>query len=277
VLHALSLPGTPADVVASPDGRTVYATIPGAVLAIDAAAFRTPVRIATLPAAAPPHGLALTDDGTKLYVGMEPSGPAKLTEVDLPSKRTHTIDLGLAGGRSFGIQLGTNYLYYPFGQQNTVLVLDTENDQKIGTIPVNGGPADVGFAPSGDVWIQDDGNGSVAILDSMSNKVVATVPTRATGSGHIAVSPSGAYAASTRADSQSVVIFNARTHRVTGTVRTGKGPATPIFSADSTKLFVLSSGAGEIAVIDTTTLAITAHWKVGTDPVAGALRFTAKR
>jgi YVTN family beta-propeller protein len=168
-------------------------------------------------------------------------------------------------------------LYYPFPAKNTVLVFDTESGEKLATIAVKGGPADVGFAPNGDVWVQDDGDGSVTVVSSFTDKVQQVIRTPGKGAGRIAVSPSGQYAASTHAGSQDVTLFNARTRRVTGSVHLGQGPAFPVFSADSTKLFVMNRGAGDVAVVDTHTLKVVGRWKIGREPFGGGVRYVARR
>ena len=276
VMHALALAGEPADAAVSPDGNTIYVTQPGSVDAVDARTFRVHGRIASLPAGATPYAEAITDDGTKLYVGVGQRTGSALLAVDLAGHATRTIALGVAGGRFFGIQLGTNLLYYPAGPAQAVLVIDTESDRKTATIPVKGGPADVAFAPNGEVWVQNDADGSVAIVNSMDNRVRQVIATDGRGPGRIAVSPSGQYAAATHGETEDVAVFDARTHRLAGTVHLGTGPSFPIFSADSTKLFVLNSGAGDVAVIDSKTLNVTARWRIGTDPSAGALRYLAR-
>jgi YVTN family beta-propeller protein len=276
-LHTVVVPGAPDDAAIAPDGRTIYVTIPGAVTTIDAGTFRASGTLASLPRSATPNGLALTDDGTTLYAGVEGGGQSSLIAVDVATKKTRTVETGLAGGASFGIQPGSNKLYYPFPAKNTMLAFDSDAGEKLATVPVKGGPADVGFAPNGDVWVQGDGDGSVAVVSSFTDKVQQVIRTTGRGAGRIAVSPSGQYAASTHAGSQDVTVFNARTRQVSGTVHLGQGPAFPVFSADSTKLFVMNRGAGDVAVIDTRQLKVIARWKIGREPFGGGLRYFARR
>ena len=56
------------------------------------------------------------------------------------------------------------------------------------------------------------------------------------------------------------------------TVQLGRGPGFPLFSPDSSKLYVLNSGSGDVAVIDMKTRAVTARYKVGTDPFGGFVK-----
>jgi YVTN family beta-propeller protein len=45
-----------------------------------------------------------------------------------------------------------------------------------------------------------------------------------------------------------------------------------LFSPDSSKLYVMNSGSGDVAVIDVKSRAVVARHKVGTDPFGGALK-----
>jgi len=289
ILHALAMPADPHAAAVSPDGRTIYVSIPtlGLVDVIDARTFtiagrldspsfrRPPVKgpDGRTTTSALPSGLALTSDGTKLYVGLRLAPGPALVDIDLRTKQSRPVDLGLQGAGAFAIQPGTDWLYAPFRADNRVVVLDTGDNRRIATIRVDGGPAGVGFAPNGDVWFNGDADGGVAVASSMTNRIERVLRTGGRGIGRVAVSPDGRYVASTHSGSRNVAILDARGRRMLATVPTGNGPAFPIFSPDSTTLFVMNRGQGDIAVIDLKTMKVTARWKVGTDPFGGALRF----
>ncbi len=285
ILHHVVVPGEPGAAAIAPDGGTIYVTMPtrGSIQAIDARTFSLAGRIDSryfTPRRATASGLGsldLNSAGTKLYVGVGQPSAASLVEVDLKSRLTRKFDLGLKGGQAFQIQPGTDWLYYPFREADRVVVFDTTLGRRTATFPVKGGPGSVGFAPNGDVWFHGDRDGTVTIVSSMTNRIQRVLRTGGRGAGRIAVSPDGHYAASTRAGSQEVVLIDARTKRVLGSVRTGKGPAFPLFSPDGARLFVMTSGDGAIVVIDVTARKVTARWKVGTDPFGGGLRYLARR
>ena len=66
----------------------------------------------------------------------------------------------LRGGHSWPSS-PTDKLYYPMRDDQRVLVIDTKTDTVTKIIPVEGGPVGVGFAPNGEVWIHNDGDGAV--------------------------------------------------------------------------------------------------------------------
>ncbi len=92
---------------------------------------------------------------------------------------------------------------------------------------MKGGPVGVAFRPNGEVWLHEDGDGSVTVVDSKTDEVVAVIPTGGTGAGRIAVSPDGAMAASTHSGSGDVALIDTASRKVVASVPLGKGPGLP--------------------------------------------------
>jgi len=297
VLHEFVAPDQPHEAAITSDGSTIFASVPaaafveildGSTLAekgrIESEYFRrTPRARAGRGGAAPgppdtsasPHGMALTSDNSKLYIGVENADVPGLVVYDVKARRVlKKIDLLLQGGHYLQIQPATDKLYYPHRNDNRVVVVDTKTDRIVKIIPVAGGPVGVAFAPNGEVWFHEDGDGSVTVADSKTDEVVKVIQTGGKGAGRMAVSADGRYAASTHSDSEDVAIIDASTKTVRSTVKIGKGPGFPLFSPDSQRLYVLNSGMGDVAVVDLTTLAVAARHKLGTDPFGGGIRTT---
>src|SRR5215831_14533059 len=76
---------------------------------------------AQLETTALPHGVALTNDGSKLYIGVENADVPGLVEYDVKSgKIVKKVDLLLKGGHYFQIQPRTDKLYYPHRDDDRV-------------------------------------------------------------------------------------------------------------------------------------------------------------
>ena len=283
ILHQFTAENQPHEGIASPDGRTYYAAIPNGphVVILDGATFKEKGRIdspffkSTLnKGSASPHGIGLTTDGSKLYVGLENADIPGIVVYDTKAgKVLRKIDVVLRGGHFLAIQPGTDKLYYPMREDNRVLVIDTKSDAITKIIPIEGGPVGVGFAPNGEVWIHNDGDGTVHVIDGKTDTVVKKLEGLGKGAGRMAVSADGKWAASTHGGSQDVAIINAADKTVAATVTIGKGPGFPIFSPDSTKLYVMNYGEGDVCVIDLATQKIVARYKAGQSPFGGGLRF----
>jgi len=300
VLHEFVAPDQPHEAAITSDGATIFASIPAAAFVeiLDGRTFTKKGRIETehfkrTPQARPgrnggppgppntsasPHGIALNNDNTKLYIGTENADIPGVIVYDVKAgKVLRKIDVVLQGGHYLAIQPGTDKLYYPHRTDNRVVVIDTKTDRIVKIIPVQGGPVGVAFAPNGEVWFHEDGDGSVTVADSKTDAVTKVIQTGGKGAGRMAVSPDGRDAASTHSESQDVAIIDGASKEVLSTVKIGKGPGFPMFSPDSTKLFVLESGMGDMVVIDAKTMSVAGRYKLGTDPFGGGIRSTPRR
>ena len=298
VLHEFVAPDQPHEGAITSDGATVFASVPAAsfVEILDGKTFKERGRIESEhfkrpPQAraagrrggpppppntsASPHGMALTTDNSKLYIGVENSEVPGVVVFDVKAGRViKNIDLLLRGGPYLQIQPGTDKLYYPHRNDNRVVVIDTKTDRIVKIIPVEGGPVGVAFAPNGEVWFHEDGDGSVTVADSKTDEVITVIPTGGRGAGRMAVSADGRYAASTHSDSEDVAIIDAAKKTILSTVKIGRGPGFPVFSPDNTKLYVLESGMGDVVVVDLKSMSVVARHKIGTDPFGGGLKTT---
>lgn len=281
ILNKFTAVNQPHEGVASPDGKTFFAAIPNGphVVVLDATTFKEKGKIeseyfrSSRPnGSASPHGIALTTDGSKLYVGLENADIPGIVVYDTKANNViKKIDVVLRGGHFLAIQPKTDKLYYPMREDNRVLVIDTKTDRVAKIIPIEGGPVGVGFAPNGEVWIHNDGDGTVHVIDSAKDVVVKTLSGLGKGAGRVAVSPDGKWAASTHGGTQDVAIIDAAPKTVAATIPLGRGPAFPVFSPDSSKLYVMNSGGGDVAVIDLKEMKVTARHKVGVNPFGGGL------
>ena len=297
VLHQFVAPDQPHEAAITSDGATVFASVPAASIVeildggtlaekgrIESEYFKRTPRARAARGGAPagppdmsasPHGMALTTDNSKLYIGVENADVPGIVVYDVRARRVlKKIDLLLQGGHYLQIQPGTDKLYYPHRNDNRVVVIDTKSDRIVKIIPVAGGPVGVAFAPNGEVWFHEDGDGSVTVADSKTDEVVKVIQTGGKGAGRMAVSADGRFAASTHSDSEDVAIIDAAAKAVLATVKIGKGPGFPLFPPDGARLYVLNSGMGDVAIVDLKTMTVAARHKIGTDPFGGGIRTT---
>lgn len=279
----------PHEAAITPDMRTVFAAVPEGphVVILDAETlqqkgiieseyFTRKTAAGTPPrTSAAPHGVAINNEGTKLYVGLERGEVPGLVVYDIKAgKVIKKIDLLLNGGHYMAMQPGTDKLYYPHREDNRVVVFDTRTDRVTKIIPVAGGPVGVDFAPNGEVWLHQDNDGSVAVVDSKTDEVTKVIKTTGQGAGRIAVSPDGRFAASTHRNSGDVAIIDARTKEIVANVELGKPPylGFPLFSPDSRTLYIMEFQGGNLATIDMATMKVSSREKLGKDPFGGVIR-----
>lgn len=281
ILNKFTARNEPHESAVTADGKTLYVAVPNGphVVILDLATFKEIGRIeseffkSSRPnGSASPHGIALNADGSKLYVGLENADIPGIVVYDTRAKRViRKIDVVLAGGHFLAIQPGTDKLYYPMRDDHRVLVIDTKTDAITKVIPVAGGPVGVGFAPNGDVWIHNDGDGTVHVIDSKRDTVTKVLRDLGKGAGRMAVSPDGKWAASTHGTTEDVALIDATTKTLAATIKIGRGPGFPLFSPDGAKLYIMNVGAGDVCVIDTRTMTLTARYKVGVNPFGGSV------
>jgi YVTN family beta-propeller protein len=202
---------------------------------------------------------------------------------------TKKIDVLLEGGHFLAIDQRTNKLYYPMRTDNRVVVIDTQTDEVTKIIPVEGGPVGVAFTPGGEAWIHSDYDGSVTVIDTRADTVIARITNTGTGAGRIAVSPDGRWAASTHGTSGDVALINTQTKQVAARIPVAS-LGFPLFSPDNTKLYVMTArsysgtppnivtqAGGGVTVIDVATQKAVARYAAGVNPFGGDIRYVGGR
>jgi YVTN family beta-propeller protein len=200
-----------------------------------------------------PHGVALSNDESKLYVSVEFAEPPGVVVVDLKTGTTRKIDTVIAGNYLW-VQPGTGKLYFPT-RDDKVVVIDTATDKVLRVIPVQGGPNGVDFSPNGEVWVNGDRDGSVTVIDSKTDKVVKVIQPRVKGAGRVAVSPDGRLVAATHGPEVSVI--DVATRQVLADLKISAddtGHGFPLFSPDSTALHVMNEFSDDMVTFDVKTM-----------------------
>lgn len=294
ILRDLHVEEQPHEAVISPDGKTIYATLPaaGVVVVIDAATltqkgkiesdyFKAPPhpqgRKGGMSTSASPHAIALSDDGNKLYVGLSWRDHPAVVVYDIGAAKTlKKIDLP-ASGEYMKVQPRSGRLFVP--TREGLVVIDTKTDEIAATIPVKGNPVGVDFARNGEIWTSENGDGTVTVIDGKTNQILKVIQTHGEGSGRMAVSPNGKWGAATHEKTEDVILFDIAKQEIAATVNTGKGASLPIFSPDSTKLYVMTAGGpcsescpGTVIVIDAKEAKTVARYKVADDAFAAVVR-----
>ncbi len=164
--QSVEFAGRPVDLVLSPDGTTVYTKIENSLIAIDVATWRMKQRIKFEPSASCSyHGMAVTRDGSKLYVTS--SGDAVL-EMVLDKNGTASQGRrlivpereGAGKPTPCGIALspGERLAYVCLSRDNSLGVIDLGSGRFTRRIPVGVAPYDVVISPDGGTaWVSNWG------------------------------------------------------------------------------------------------------------------------
>jgi YVTN family beta-propeller protein len=122
--------------------------------------------------------IAATPDGAQVWFTLKDVGKTQVFNAKPPFNVLKTIDTGpITNHVNFVRNANSQFAYVTIGGLNEVLVFRTDDFSKVATIPV--GKLPHGLWPSGDgsrVYVGLENDDRMAAIDTMTNKVIATVP-----------------------------------------------------------------------------------------------------
>ncbi|MGW0157878.1 Ig-like domain-containing protein [Mycobacterium sp. NPDC003323] len=239
---------SPAGVVVS--GTKIYVTNAGSnsVSVID----RTTGATSTIKVVSSPKAIALSPDGTRLYIGGS-------NAVSVVNTATNTVvhKITTNGGQIYGIDVsadGTRAYVTNYGK-NTVSVLNTATGSVIATIGVGSRPGGVVLAGSR-LYVANGGSGTVSVIDTVTNRIVGSPITVGANPSEMVAAADGSRIYVTNHGSGTVsVIDPAATNPVIATITVGAQPQGIALSPDASLLYV-ANGRDTVAIIDTATRAV---------------------
>lgn len=264
----------PADVVAAPDGATVYVEGRDAILALKTANNTNTV----IPFPDGTDSLAISHDGTKLYVGDDKNGRIYVlsTATDkittffaVPFSATAPAP-GPGQFRAMAVSADDTKLYVT--DASDVSVIDTATNTISATYNLAGNAAHIAVSPNGALVYASLANnpvpgGAVAII-STATGTVSRVDAGSNPSG-LAFTPDGseAYVAND-GNNDSVSVISAATGTVTGTITVGFTPSAVAFTPDGTEAYITNEASNSVSVINTATNTVANTITVGANPIA---------
>ncbi len=232
--------------------------------------------IATVMVGTQPQGVAITPDGTSVYVA---NCGGDVWVIDTSSNKV--ASKFLVGGCPTGVAVtpdGTR-AYVTQANANSVAVIETSSNTVVTKVPVGIAPGGVAITPDGTrAYISNVGMGSssVSVIDTSSNTVAATVTLGNVGSVGVAITPDGtrAYVADALG---SVSVIDTSTNTVDTTVSVPNVADSPVgvaITPDGAHAYVVTfgpGGTGPVSVIDTSSNTVVDMVSVGTGPTGVAV------
>jgi YVTN family beta-propeller protein len=184
VSATISVGLVPFGAAVSPDGGKVYVTntffngflSAGTVSVIDTATNMVSASIPVGDLDYFPAGVAVTPDGSKVYVTIR---PFTVSVIDTATNTVSaTIPVGLnPTGVAVSPDGGEVYVANSVAPANTISVIDTATNTVSATITVGLGPFGVAVNPDGSkVYVTNSDANTVSVIDTATNTVSATIP-----------------------------------------------------------------------------------------------------
>lgn len=208
--------------------------------------------------------------GPYAYVPSQVDAPPKAGILKVIDTATNTVITSVTVGvypTGVAANPAGTRVYVTNSGSNTVSVIDTATNQVISGIidpktnsahdyiPVGVNPIGVAVAPDGKkAYVANSASGTVSVIDTETNKV-DTVNVGGQPQGvAVAATPLGVRVYVANMDSGSkkgVVVIDATSNSIIGTVPTDNGPYGVAVKPDGSKAYVTNSGSKTVSVIDT--------------------------
>jgi YVTN family beta-propeller protein len=122
--------------------------------------------------------IAATPDGKQVWFTLKDTGKVQVFDAHPPFALIKSLDTGpITNHVNFAHNANGTFAYVTIGGLNEVKVFRTDNFEQVATVPV--GKLPHGVWPSGDgarVYVGLENEDALAAIDTLSNKVIATVP-----------------------------------------------------------------------------------------------------
>jgi YVTN family beta-propeller protein len=193
VTATITVGSSPSGVAVTPDGTRVYVTNQGglttlgtlSVIATTSNSVTATVTLASgVAAKSAPAGVAVTPDGTRVYVTNNGAGPAGVWVISTSSNTVTATVTGIVQAIGIAVTPDGARAYPTHIPTNAVSVISTATNTVAATVGVGGGPNGIDVTPDGArVYVANGTTNNVSVISTASNTVTATV---AVGQGPVA-------------------------------------------------------------------------------------------
>jgi YVTN family beta-propeller protein len=242
--------GPPQYLAFAPDGKHVYVSIFNDQSTINVVGVLDTTSnsiVSTIPVGTRPFALAVTPDGSRLYVPNHDSGTVSV--IDTATSKV-TTDIKVAPNPHWAaISNDGTRVYTANHESGVVTIIDTSNNSVVGEVKVQVSPHSLAVAPSkplvANVNYDSD---SLTVIDTTTEKVIATVPVGRKPQD-VAWSADGRFVYVTAVEGDTVTVINTDTWTTTATVPTGDAPTSVAVLPDGSRAFVTNLNSGTISVL----------------------------
>lgn len=214
-----------------------------------------------------PHGVAVSPDGTRVYVANRAS--KSVTVLDAATDLViATISVGSA---PVSVAATDDFVYVVNAADSSLMVINADTRKVTKTIEVGVNPVAVTLSPDGtEAYLTVQSTNAVQVIDTASHAVVASIPV-GTAPQRVAFSPDGARAYVTNFGTNSMWVIDTADRTVARTVAVGTGPLGVAATPDGDWVFVVNTTAKTVSMIPTLTFKPLPAIDVGPNPIEVAV------
>ena len=169
-----------------------------------------------------PHGVAVSPDGSRVYVTNEYSD--SLSVIDTATNTViATVPVG-SFPEGVAVSPDGSKVYVVNANSNNVSVVNTSTNNVTASVSVEIWPIEVAVSPDGlKAYVTNDYSDTVSVIDTSTDKVIATVAVGTYPLG-IAVGPDGKNVYVTNYGSNDVSVIDTSTNKITASISVGNNP-----------------------------------------------------
>jgi YVTN family beta-propeller protein len=260
----------PEGVVVSPDNRTIYVADQGAkeVFFIDPGN----KKIASVAVPNTPRFLALSADGSRLYVSMFENDFSANAMAVIDTAKRSLIRSVKTGPRPFEPGVAPDgRVWLPIHNGARVEIYDGGTLDRVSQISVPPNPHWVDFSPDGTrAFTSDHESSRLSVIDAKTQKVLSNISVGRSPHS-VAVTPDGKTVVVTNYDVNTVETYDTTTLKLVKRYSVGKLPQAVLVSPDGVHAYVVNEGSDTVSVLDLAEKRVAATIKVGDSPRVVAL------
>jgi len=283
VLARVPVGPDPHEVIASSDGTKAYVSIYGGgslheISVVDLVAQKALPAIDTKPFFGP-HGLTFVNgklwmsvEGSKAVARYDPSSNSFDWAMGTGQERTHMIYVTPDGKRVYTTNINsgtvsilTDTIIQPGGFAPPGARPRTDWVHNI--IPVSKGSEGFDVSPDGkELWTAASDDGTIAVIDLVSQKVVDKIDAKALGANRLQFTPDGKQVLISSLRDGNILVYDASSHKEVKKINIGHGAAGILVQPDGARAFIGCTPDNYVAVIDLKKLEVIHRIDVGGGP-----------
>jgi YVTN family beta-propeller protein len=289
VIATAPLGKRPRGIQASPDGKSLYVALSGSPSAppgVDEKTLPPPDRSAdgigeidadtyrvkrVIHAGNDPEQLAVSADGTRLFVANEDA--AQVSIVDVASGTVvATVKIG-EEPEGVTVRPDGKVVYVTSEEDGAVFAIDTATHKMVARIPVGHRPRSIGFLPdSSRAYVSLENDGAIAVIDARKHKFMRLIPLEGQGNTPksrpmgIAVARDGSVVYVSTGRFGHLFFVDPAKNAATGSIEAGQRPWGVALLPDGKTAYTANGPSNDVSVIDLASRTVTRKIPVDKSP-----------